>query len=355
MADVSKNVLVPFARHLRSDANMHIQHLRKGSVAHAGAGVAFWFRPRAAAISEVPLDDREQALLFHARTADFQDVTVQATVSYRVVDPDLAVSRIDFGIDPESGLWNGTPLETLGGLLTELAQQPAIERLAVMDMREALARGIGPVRQEIAAALADDDRLTERGIAVTDVRVVAIRTDTDVERAMQTETREQVQQEADRATFERRALAVERERAIAENELKNQIELARREEELVGQRGQNERKRATEVAAAEAIATQAASNKRRLLAESEAAATRVLGEATAEAEAARYEAYREVETAVILGLAAQELAVNLPNIDNLTITPDLLMPLISRFSNGPTAQADPVIEPRPERPEWADR
>lgn len=341
MADITRNPLVPFTRHLRTDTNMYVRHLRKGVVTHEGAGAAFWFRPRTAALSQVPLDDREQALLFHARTADFQEVTVQATVNYRVVDPALATTRIDFGVNPKTGAWNGTPLETLGGLLTELAQQPAVERLALMTMRDALATGIGPVRTEIAGALADDTRLAERGIAVTDVRVVAIRTDAELERAMQTETREQVQQEADRATYERRALAVERERAIAENELQNQIELARREEELVGQRGQNDRKRATEQAAAEAIATEAQAAQRRLFAETEAAATRVLGEAAAEAETARYAAYRDVETAVILGLAAQELAKNLPNIDNLTITPDLLMPLITRFSGG-AAPAEPV-------------
>ena len=39
----------------------------------------------------MPLDDRERALLFHARTADFQDVTVQATVNYRIVDPGPAI------------------------------------------------------------------------------------------------------------------------------------------------------------------------------------------------------------------------------------------------------------------------
>jgi regulator of protease activity HflC (stomatin/prohibitin superfamily) len=282
----------------------------------------------------VPLDDREQALLFHARTADFQDVVVQATINYRVVDPALATTRVDFGVNPESGAWNGVPLETLGGLLTELAQQPALELLAQMIMKEALAVGIGPVRQEITVALANDSRLAERGIAVTDVRVVAIRADAELERAMQTETREMVQQDADRATFERRAVAVERERAIAENELKNQIELARREEELVGRRGQNERKRAGEQAAAEAIAAEAKAAQRRLAADAEADATRVLGDARAEAETARYGAYAEVDTSVILGLAVQELAKNVPDIDNLTITPDLLTPILTRFSGG---------------------
>ena len=56
-----------------------------------------------------------------------------------------------------------------------------------------------------------------------------MRPEPDVERALQTPARELVQQEADRATFERRALAVDSERAIAENELANQIELATRE------------------------------------------------------------------------------------------------------------------------------
>ena len=42
---------------------------------------------------------------------------------------------------------------------------------------------------------------------------------------MQTPAREAIQQDAERATFERRALAVEKEAAIGENELANQVEL----------------------------------------------------------------------------------------------------------------------------------
>ena len=42
---------------------------------HDAAGAAFWFRPLTAVLSEVPVDDRELPLLFHARTSDFQDVT----------------------------------------------------------------------------------------------------------------------------------------------------------------------------------------------------------------------------------------------------------------------------------------
>ena len=346
----------PVLSHLRSDATVHVQHWRNGRPRHAGRGLAFWFRPRAAALAEVPLDDREQTVLVHARTVDFQDVTVQATVTYRVTDPVLAATRIDFDIAPETGQWRSEPLEVLGGLLAELVQQPVLEHLAARPMADALAQGVGPVRDRVASVLADDPRLAERGLAMTDVRVVAVRADPEMERALQTGTREQVQQEADRATYERRALAVERERAIGENELQSQIELARREEELVAQRGANARRQATEQAAADRIATDSAAEQRRVSAAASADATRLTGQAEGEAEAARLAAYAGLDQATLVGLSLRELAANLPEIGHLTLTPDLLTPLLTRLAEPALAPVVTVVGSAPaDGPAGGDR
>ena len=341
MADISRFL---FVHHLRANPTAHVRHLRKGEVAHEGAGQAFWFRPLTAALSEVPIDDREQPLLFHGRTADFQDVTVQASITYRVADPATAALRIDFGIDPDGGQWRSRPLEQVGGLLTELAQQHALDLLAGLTLPRALAEGMAALRARMTEGLAGDARITDLGLAIVDVRVVAVRAEADVERALQTPTREQVQQDADKATYERRALAVERERAIAENELQNQIELARREEQLVEQKGQNERKRATEQAAAGRIQAEASAGEQRLLADAQADATRAVGMAEADAEAARLAAYREVDAATILGLAAQELAGHLPAIGTLNLTPDVLTTLLGRLTAGTTVAAGTTAE-----------
>ena len=321
MADIAR---YPFLRHLRGSTTTHVQHVRNGRTLHAGVGATFWFRPLSAVLTEVPVDDRELPLLFHARTRDFQDVTVQATVTFRVTDPLTAAGRIDFAIDPENGRWRATPLDQVAGLLTETAQQYALDQLASSDLTTALAGGVGPVRRVIADGLARDPRLAETGIAVVGVRVVALRPEPEVEKALRTPTREQVQQEADRATFERRALAVERERAIGENELQTRIELARREEQLVAQRGANARREAEEAAAADVITTEAEARRTQTLAEAAARSTRLTGAAQAEAEAAHVAAHRDVPEAVLLGLAAQELAANLPQIETLVLTPDLL-------------------------------
>ena len=321
MADIQH---YPFIRHLRGAPTVHVRHQRRGRLVREGTGLAFWFRPLSAVLSEIPIDDRELPLLFHARTRDFQDVAVQATVTYRVTDPGLAAGRLDFSIDPETGRWRSAPLEQVAGLLAELAQQPALELLAATALPEALAAGVAAVRDRIVAGLAEDPRLRDTGIDVLGVRVVALRPEPEVERALQTPTREEVQQEADRATYERRALAVNRERSIAENELQNQIELAIREEQLVTQRGQNQRRQAEETAAAERTAADAKADRERVLAASRADATRLIGDAEGDAETAKLTAYRDVDPKILLGMALRELAGGLPNIGTLNLSPDLL-------------------------------
>ena len=328
MADITR---YPLVRHLRGTATVHIEHVRNGKIIHAGTGSSFWFRPLSAVLSEIPVDDRELPLLFHARTADFQDVTVQATLTFRLTDPALAAARIDFSIDPDTGRWRATPLEQVAGLLAETAQQHALDLLAGMALTDALVGGVAAVRAAIAAGIADDPRLVATGIAVIGVRVVAIRPEPEVEKALRTPTRELVQQEADRATYERRAVAVERERAISENELQSQIELARREEQLVGQRGTNARRGAEEDAAASQIATEAEAQRAERLAESRAHGVLAVGEAQAAAEAAKLAAYRDLPEAILFGLALKELTGHLPQINSLVLTPDLLAPVLARL------------------------
>lgn len=324
----------PFVRHLRGSGTMHVEQVRGGKTVRAGAGASFWFRPLSAVLNEVPVDDRELPLLFHARTRDFQDVTVQATITYRLTDPSTAAGRIDFSIDPESGVWRSTPLDQVAGLLTESAQQYAVDLLATADLTAVMTGGVGPVRTVIAEGLRGDERLAETGIAVVGVRVFAIRPEPEVEKALRTPTREQVQQDADKATFERRAVAVERERAIGENELQTKIELARREEQLVSQRGANARRQAQEAAAAGDIAAEAEARRTVTLAEARAEDTRLAGAAAGDAEAARIAAYRDTPEAVLLALAVKELAANLPQIDTLVLSPDLVSKALAQLGAG---------------------
>ncbi len=327
-------------RHVHTDTNAHLLHSKAGDRLRGGRGLAFWFLPMAASLSELPMDDREQPVHFRGRSRDLEDVAMQADVRWRVDSPERLAERIDFSLDLRSGAWTKQPLERISGMLTEMAQQLASAWLIETDLAVVLAKA-DKLRDVLHDGLSNNAVVVEMGIRIIDVGVTSIRPDNKVERALQTPARERIQLEADKATFERRALAVDRERAIAENELNNRIELARREEDLVAQDGRNERRRAQEQSEAEQIRAKSAAEVRRLEAVSDAESIERVEGARVTAEKDRIDIYRDLDRDVLLGLAAREMATNLPPIEHLNLSPDALTPLLSRLADASIRRMDP--------------
>jgi len=325
MANI-RNLL--FFAQLRSEASSHIIRYRNGMVRQSGRGLVFWFRPETASIAEVPMDDREMTLFVKGRSQDFQTVSVQGTVGWHVVDPVLLAERVDFTISPYTGKPQGEPVPRIEARITGIANQAVLQYLATAPVRALLDAGPGPLRAQLEAALAGDPSLAEIGVAAVSVRLTNLAPTSELERALQTPTFEALQQKADQATFERRALAVEKERAIAENELATRTELARREKLLIAEETDNARNRATGKAEAQQVEAAA-----------EAERIRLLGNATAEAEHAHIAVYRDLAPAVLFGLAAQQLAGKLDTIEHVNVTPDLLAAVMGEVRKGNTLTA----------------
>jgi hypothetical protein len=205
-----------------------------------------------------------------------------------------------------------------------------LQYLGASPIGALLDAGPEPLRAVLERVLFAAPALAEIGIAAVAVRLTNLAPTSELERALQTPTFEALQQKADEATFARRALAVEKERAIAENELATKTELARRETVLIAQEAENARDRAAGVAEA-----------RGLEAAAEAERIRLVEGARAEAEQRRAAIYRDMPPAVLLGLAARELAGKLETIEHVNVTPDLLAAVLGEFRGALPARLAP--------------
>lgn len=341
MAEIRK---FPFWRHLRGDPSFHILRFRRGVLRQSGRGLSFWFHPMNTSIVEIPMDDRELPFLYHARSREFQDVTVQGVISFRVTDPEKLARRVDFSVDLKSGLPTEQPMDKLAALVTELALQSTWDYLAHTDLVEILEQGFEELRARIGVALDEDDNLESMGLEAVAVRIAAVRPDPEVEKALRTPTRERIQQQADEATFERRALAVEKERAIEENELQNRIELARREAALIERQGENDRNRAREQAQAARIESEALAERTEIEARAKAGSIESIEQARVNAERDRMGIYRDFPSEMLLGLAADKLAGKLQRIEHLNLTPDLLGGMLTRLMQAGTDKLEERTE-----------
>lgn len=331
MARISR---YPVLHHLRSEASSHVIRYRNGRALRSGRGLSFFFRPLNTVVAEVPLDDQELPFLFRGRSSDLQEVVAQGIVTYRVADPDTLAARIDFGIDLANGLHRKTPLDQIAGRLNGLAQQYSAGVMAATPLRELVTQGVSQLRVQIGEGLSADPSLAEMGITIVSIRVAAVQPSAEVEKELAAPTRERIAADADEAAFARRAGAVEKERAIAENELANRVELARREADLVAQEGSNQRARATESAAAALIAAQGDADQRRVSAAAEADALKLVETERNALDRERIAAYRDLSPQVVVGLAARDFAAKVQTIEHLNLTPDLLGALLTDLSAG---------------------
>src|SRR6185436_16381669 len=102
---------------------------KNGKIVRRGQGLAFWFSPIGANVTEVPLDDRELPFLVQARSADFQEVAVQGVVTYRIKEPEVIALRIDLSLDTRTGAFTKDPFDKLAGILGQLAHQIVVADL----------------------------------------------------------------------------------------------------------------------------------------------------------------------------------------------------------------------------------
>ncbi len=348
-------------RHLRAEPNQYVLQYRRGKRRRGGSGLSFWFDPRTSSLAEVPVQDHEASFVLHERTVDLQDLSLSVSIRYRFVDPERAATRFNFTISVRSGSWTDRPLERLVNFFARRAQEPARAYLSTVPLTEAMTSA-GHVREAIANALRDDPEVAEMGIVVVDVRVESVTPTSEMQDALATPARESLRQKADEAVFRRRADAVEKERAIQENELATKIELEHRQEQWIRRKGENDWLTADLDATASRRRTEGSLELRRLETEADAAsvrtrataaadARRARGEAhaesirleelaNAEGERVRLEAWRDLPSGIAWAFTLQGLSDRLPAIGNLHLTPDSLTSVIDRLVDNRTTGGD---------------
>ena len=247
----------PFLIRYQGGAGDHVVQIRAGRTIRSGVGQSFWLRAGRCALAEVPTANRAHSFLVQVPSADQQNVSAQVAITYRIEDAEAAASHYDFDLYPRDASNDAQGLWQIDETVTRIAHSALASSIGEMPLSDAISGSLERVGSLLAQAFAADEQLRATGVAVVDVRLMSLRPDEGVESSLRAPLLEQLQAEADRALYERRALAVERESQISENEMQSKLDLARKRADLVDQEGHNARREAEEKAAADAIAVEA--------------------------------------------------------------------------------------------------
>ena len=283
---------MPFG-YFKGEPTDYVLEYRAGNLVRQGPGLAFFYPRWSTSIAVVPMGTVDAPFVFQETTANYQPVTVQGQVTYRIVEPPKMARILNFTVDPRTHRHLSEDPEKLSRRVINAVQVQSRAVVSTLSLSEALAAS-DALAAAIAKNVAGDPLLTSMGVDVLGVHVAAIRPTPETAKALEAEYREALQRQADEAIYARRAAAVEQERKISENELASKIALEERRRELVDLEGENERKTADFQAASAA---------------------------------ARLAPFRDMDPRVLLGMGFKELGERAADIKQLSITPDIVAAL----------------------------
>ena len=331
-------------RYAKTSPSTYVIQYRNGQPVREGTGLAFfYFAPNASLVS-VPLESVDVPFMFNEVSSDFQEVTVQGQVTYRVADPKLLASLMNFTLKPNGEYVSEDPTR-LPQRVVNAVQVQLRSVLSGRSLHELL-RGWEQMVQSVRDGLRRPDGLASLGLELVNLAVLAVRPNPETARALESTVREQILKQADDAMYLRRNSAIEQERAVNENELNTEIAIETkkrqiRETQLEAERAALERRQ--QIQDQEMAGRIALEDKNKALTDLRVENARKEAEAKAYAVGSVMKAVQGVDPKVLqaltvgnadpsalIAMAFQGLAENAERIGELNISPDLLQQLSAK-------------------------
>jgi regulator of protease activity HflC (stomatin/prohibitin superfamily) len=304
----------------------YVLHFSGGKIAHEGPGQSFFYFRPSSSIASVPLASVNVPFVFNEPTADFQTLTVQGQITYRIANPKKAAQMLDFTIDAK-GKHISDQYQKLPERLVYSLQTLVRAEIQGLPLRQALVHG-DALTDRVFTRFQQSPEVVQLGVEILNLAILSLRPTPEMAKALEAEAREAMNRGADEAVYVRRNAAIEQERTIKENELRTELLVQSKKREL------QEKALEAEIAL---------ERQRAALTDQKTENERKEADSRAYALKAVMEPVQKMDWRVLMmlnpqggdarntiAMAFQELATNANKIGELNISPDLLRTLIGK-------------------------
>ncbi len=311
-------------RYFKASPTTYVLHHVGGRVRREGAGLSFFYFAPSSTLTAIPVGSTDVPFIFNETTLDFQAVTVQGHLTFRVAEPHKLATLLDYTVLPGGGYSSDDP-DKLPLRITYAAQNAMRGEIQGRPLRADLVEA-DVIARRVQVALAAAPTLANLGVELLGFSILAIKPVPETSKALEAEARERLLREADDAVYARRNNAVEQERTIRENELNTEVAVQTKQRQieetrLGGQIALEEQRR-------QFVQMEAENSRTRADAQAYAVTATLKPLAALDPKSLQVLAARSVDPRLMIAMAFQDIAANAAKVGNLNISPDLLQTLL---------------------------
>ncbi len=325
-------------KYYKADASTFVIKTVNGKVKRQGKGLSFFYNPTTTSISALPINVQEAPFIFGLQTSDFQTVKVQGQVSYRLEEAEKTAELMNFTLAKDGLSFISEDPMRLSERVIRNIQTTVQTAMQASSLRDALV-SVQSLVKLLNETLGDDQSIKQMGIGILGVSISAITPTPETSKALEAVAREEILKESDDAIYGRRKASVEQERTIKEAELKTELSVQQKQQEMEEQRAENQRvllRSQAQIAQEQIQAEIDQENQRSAFVSQKADNSRTEADAEQYAITAKMNAFKtlpvenlkamalaNMDPEQLMAMAFDSLAQNAGKIGELTITPDL--------------------------------
>lgn len=216
--------------YIKFDSMNYVIHYVNGKVKKEGRGLSFFYYSPNSSIVSIPLQSNDFHFVFNETTKDYQEVALQGQITYKVKEPIKLAESLDFTVNAK-GKYIKEDYEKIQQRIINEAQTASSAIVQQLSLKESL-RQLPNIEEHIATNIQNSKAVQMLGLEILSVNVLGVTPNPEMARALEAQTRESLQIEADQAVYERRNFAVEQERMIKESELNTEIAVEEKQKQI---------------------------------------------------------------------------------------------------------------------------
>ena len=125
-------------RFVKSQPTTYVMQFKGGEVVREGAGLSFFYYGPTSSIVKVPVGSKDQDFIFEQVTADFQSVTLQGQVAWRVAEPHKLASMLNYALTPDGRSYESDDPEKLAQRIVRAVEVLSKQVVKDLTLKQAL-------------------------------------------------------------------------------------------------------------------------------------------------------------------------------------------------------------------------
>ena len=205
---------------------------KNGKIVKEGKGLSFIYYVPNTSVVVIPTSSADVPFIFQEITNDYQTVSVQGQITYKIADYKRVSEILDYTYDMKKKKYVTEDYKKIPQRLVNITKVLTKKSIENMPLKEAI-KSSESLANLIRETLIDSKEVLNLGIEIIGFSILAISPNKETARALEATAREEILKKADEAIYERRNSSIEQERIVKENELNTEIAIEEKRKEFI--------------------------------------------------------------------------------------------------------------------------